>query len=488
MFQVFGHSKFQFGASLETYLNGLHPLRCLVLIYLLRPRAERREACRVSSTEADVQLITRFLAEDILLQAIMARSSQDGEIEADDAWSSMPNRQADRVRCFSCHATVEDWNKEDAPLKRHQQASPSCKFLSCAHGLRASKLIPSPAYDEEAEAMEFQLRTGEVVDQTIYPKVPDMKREEDRLNTFSDWPADTPVKPEDLAAAGMYYLRKDDNVKCFCCGEQLAGWERGDEAWGEHAKHYPNCFFILGHDVGNVPLTTPRPRVNGQRASLETFEGRLESFRGRQHPIDPDRLARAGFYSTGKQDHVLCFRCGGGLKEWRPDEDPWEEHARNYPGCSFLLAEKGVEYVNSMQLRYPKGDHSRSSQNGFSSHEEAPKKVLQSEIAQKAVDMGFEPIKVECTILQKLRENTEGYASVEALIQDLISPQKVEDPMTKLEKLQREKLCKVCMDSDINIVFIPCGHLVACQKCSEPLNKCPVCCTAITQKIKTYNA
>uniref|UniRef100_A0A8C2JS08 E3 ubiquitin-protein ligase XIAP n=1 Tax=Cyprinus carpio TaxID=7962 RepID=A0A8C2JS08_CYPCA len=410
MFQVFGHSKFQFGASLETYLNGLHPLRCLVLIYLLRPRAERREACRVSSTEADVQLITRFLAEGFYFTG-----------------------QADRVRCFSCHATVEDWNKGDAPLKRHQQASPSCKFLSCAHGLRASKLIPSPAYDEEAEAMEFQLRTGEVVDQTIYPKVPDMKREEDRLNTFSDWPADTPVKPEDLAAAGMYYLGTDDNVKCFCCGEQLAGWERGDEAWGEHAKHYPNCFFILGHDVGNVPLTTPRPRVNGQRASLETFEGRLESFRGRQHPIDPDRLARAGFYSTGKQDHVLCFRCGGGLKEWRPDEDPWEEHARNYPGCSFLLAEKGVEYVNSMQLRYPKGDHSRSSQNGFSSHEE-------------------------------------------------------EDPMTKLEKLQREKLCKVCMDSDINIVFIPCGHLVACQKCSEPLNKCPVCCTAITQKIKTYNA
>ncbi len=68
----------------------------------------------------------------------MARSSQDGEIEADDAWSSMPNRvssfqhfprseefsaarlaragfyftgQADKVRCFSCHATVEDWTE-----------------------------------------------------------------------------------------------------------------------------------------------------------------------------------------------------------------------------------------------------------------------------------------------------------------------------------------------------------------------------------------
>ncbi|XP_016366604.1 E3 ubiquitin-protein ligase XIAP-like, partial [Sinocyclocheilus rhinocerous] len=201
-------------------------------------------------------------------------------------------------------------------------------------------------------------------------------------------------------------LGPNDIVRCFCCGQQLAGWEPGDEAWGEHAKHYSNCFFILGHDVGNVPLTTPRPRVNGQRAFLETFEGRLESFRGRQHPIDPERLARAGFYSSGEQDHVLCFRCGGGLKGWRPDEDPWEQHARHYPGNVTF-----VSYIFS-----------------------------------------------------------------------------TEDPMTKLEKLQREKLCKVCMDSDINIVFIPCGHLVTCQKCSEPLNKCPICCAAIMQKIKIYNA
>lgn len=454
----------------------------------------------------------------------MAHASQDGDYETDDAvvWSSMNDRltsfqhfprteevsaerlaragfyftgEADKVCCFSCHAMVEDWNRGDTPLKRHQQASPNCKFLSCAHGLRTSNLVHSPAYDEVAEAREFLLRTGGVVDQTIYPIVPHMKSEEARLNTFSDWPAEAPVQPDDLAGAGMFYCGTGDNVQCFCCGGLLAGWEQGDDAWGEHAKHYPNCFFILGHDAGNVPLTTPRPRVNGRIASVETFEGRLDSFRGRQHPIDPERLARAGFYSTGEQDRVICFRCGGGLKNWMSDEEPWEVHAKHYPGCSFLLAEKGEEYVNNIQLRHPKGDHSRSSQNGFSSSEQAAQKVLQSEMAQKAVDMGFDPIKVESTILQKLRQNSEGYTSVEALIQDIGAqesasdvPKKVDDPMMKLEKLQREKLCKVCMDSDISMVFIPCGHLVTCDKCSVSLNKCPICCATITQKIKTYNA
>ncbi|KAK7138171.1 hypothetical protein R3I94_013715 [Phoxinus phoxinus] len=454
----------------------------------------------------------------------MAHSSQDGNYEADGevGWSAIGDRlnsfqhfpcseeisaerlaragfyftgEADKVRCFSCHATVEDWNRGDTPLKRHQQASPGCKFLSCAHGLRTSSLVLSSAYDEVAESREFLLRTGGVEDQTIYPTAPHMKSEEARLNTFRDWPANAPVQPDDLAAAGMYYCGTDDNVQCFSCGGFLAGWEQDDTAWDEHAKHFPNCFFILGHDAGNVPLTTPRPRLNGRIASVETFEGRLDSFRDRQHPIDPERLARAGFYSTGEQDRVFCFRCGGGLKDWTPEEDPWEEHAKHYPGCSFLLAEKGGQYVNHIQLRYPNGVHSRSSQNGFSSHEQAAQKVRQSEIAQKAVDMGLDPIKVETTILQKLRQNHEGYASVEALIQDIRAQEsasdvseRVEDPIMKLEKLQREKLCKVCMDSDISTVFIPCGHLVTCQKCSESLDKCPICCATITQKIKTYNA
>uniref|UniRef100_A0A671MVW2 RING-type E3 ubiquitin transferase n=1 Tax=Sinocyclocheilus anshuiensis TaxID=1608454 RepID=A0A671MVW2_9TELE len=272
----------------------------------------------------------------------MAHSSQDGEIVPDDGWSSMHNRvnsfqhfprseefpaerlaragfyftgQAVRVHCFSCHATVEDWNRGDTPLNRHQQASPDCTFLNCAHSLKTSDFIQSPVYNKEAEAREFQLRTGEVVDQTIYPKVPHMKSEEARLNTFSDWPADAPVQPEDLAAAGMYYLRTDDMVRSFCCGHQLAGWEPGDDAWGEHAKIYPNCFFILGHGVGNVPLPTHRPRVNGQRASVETFEGRLDSFRGRQLPIDPERLARAGFHSTVEMEEVFGSRRGGNINK-----------------------------------------------------------------------------------------------------------------------------------------------------------------------------
>ncbi|XP_035617958.1 E3 ubiquitin-protein ligase XIAP-like isoform X2 [Oncorhynchus keta] len=289
--------------------------------------------------------------------------------------------QADKVRCFSCHKTVENWRGGDAPVERHAEVSPSCKFLSCTHrsrvnSLQGAMLTNETSYNEDAEDMEFRLRTGEVVDDTTYPMAPHMASEDSRFNTFGPWPSTSPVRPRELAQAGLFYLGEGDQVQCFCCGRMLKGWEAGDTAWGEHSKHYPYCFFILGHDVGNLPsqrgreVEETRPCL-GPRVPMQSFEERLGSFAGIQHhPIDHERLARAGFYNTGAPDHVGCFRCGGGLKGWQQDEDPWEEHAKHYPGCSFLLAEKGQEFVSSVQLQGPGRNNAASSHlNGCSSRE-----------------------------------------------------------------------------------------------------------------------
>ncbi|XP_041845963.1 E3 ubiquitin-protein ligase XIAP isoform X2 [Melanotaenia boesemani] len=410
---------------------------------------------------------------------------------------------ADRVCCFSCQKTVENWCREDTPVERHKEASPACKFLSCIHRNDFNLTPDTPLtngsiYNEHAEDMQYRLRTGSVVDETSYPMFPHMRSEEARLRTFSSWPSTAPVRPQDLAQAGLYYLGEKDRVQCFCCGGMLNDWETGDTAWEEHSKHYSTCFFILGHDVGNMPLQGVEEESGSNqhanaRVNMENFNERLDSFAGIQHPVDHERLARAGFYSTGTRDMVLCFSCGGGLKGWQPEEDPWEEHAKHYPGCSFLLAEKGPEFVNSIQLQGPRRNGATSShENGLSSNTN----VLQSDMAQKAIGIGIDPSTVEKTILKKIRTGS-SYSSVEELVEDCLETQEShddrtqeqdEDPLEKLLKLQREKQCKICMDRDISIVFIPCGHLVSCKQCSDSLVKCPICCQAIKQKIRTYIA
>ncbi|XP_068442335.1 E3 ubiquitin-protein ligase XIAP [Clinocottus analis] len=410
---------------------------------------------------------------------------------------------ADRVRCFSCQKTVENWCRGDTPVERHKEVSPSCIFLSCAHRTNfnlscENRMTNGSTYNEEVEDMEFRLRTGEVVDESTYPMAPHMRSEEARLQTFSSWPSTAPVRPRDLAQAGLYYLGNDDQVQCFCCGGMLAHWAAGDTAWAEHTNHFPYCFFILGHDVGNVPFhggtgeeeneSSSKQHAN-VRVSMGSLEERLGSFASVLHPVDHERLARAGFYSAGTGgDKVLCFRCGGGLKGWQAEEDPWEEHAKHYPGCSFLLAEKGQEFVNTIQLQDPRQNRAASSHlNGFSGH---GNEVLQSAMAQKAIGMGLEPSVVEKTILDKISATGSGYSTVEELVEDCLSNSQEQDvdPLEKLRELQREKQCKICMDRDISIVFIPCRHLATCKKCSDSLVKCPICCLAITQKIQTFIA
>ncbi|CAB1324932.1 unnamed protein product, partial [Coregonus sp. 'balchen'] len=433
----------------------------------------------------------------------MSGPRRDGDLESDHAvdWSMMDMRldsfrgsplaqqvsaerlaragfyftgQADKVRCFSCHKTVENWCGGDTPVERHAEVSPTCKFLSCTHrsrvnSLQGAMLTNEPPYNEDAEDMEFRLRTGEVVDDTTYPMAPHMASEDSRFNTFGPWPSTSPVRPRELAQAGLFYLGESDRVQCFCCGGMLGGWAPGDTPWGEHSKHFPYCFFILGHDVGNLPSQGGREGEVGETKScpgsqgpMQSFEERLGSFAGIQHPIDHERLARAGFYNTGATDRVVCFCCGGGLKGWQQNEDPWEEHAKHYPGCSFLLAEKGQEFVSSVQLQGPGWNNSASSHlNGCSSHEtdedplEKLRKLQREKQCKVCMDRDICIVFIPCGHLVVCKECSEA--------------------LDKLRKLQREKQCKVCMDRDICIVFIPCGHLVVCKECSEALDKCPIC-------------
>lgn len=56
----------------------------------------------------------------------------------------------------------------------------------------------------------------------------------------------------------------------------------------------------------------------------------------------------------------------------------------------------------------------------------------------------------------------------------------------QLRRLQEERTCKVCMDREVSIVFIPCGHLVVCQECAPSLRKCPICRGTIKGTVRTF--
>ena len=44
-------------------------------------------------------------------------------------------------------------------------------------------------------------------------------------------------------------------------------------------------------------------------------------------------------YSSGNEDAVACFYCGGVLRNWEPQDDPWSEHRHWFPFCDFLKSQ-----------------------------------------------------------------------------------------------------------------------------------------------------
>ena len=54
--------------------------------------------------------------------------------------------------------------------------------------------------------------------------------------------------------------------------------------------------------------------------------------------------------------------------------------------------------------------------------------------------------------------------------------------------IQEKKCCKICMEEDISIVFLPCGHLCCCSNCANhpSVKKCPTCRGEIKNKFKVF--
>lgn len=114
-----------------------------------------------------------------------------------------------------------------------------------------------------------------------------MKNGRERLKTFSEgrWPVAANQSPLELAEAGFFYLHDQDRVQCAFCKGVIKNWVRTDVPIREHAKHFKRCPFIMGYDVGNVPITDDP--VRGARPQLPCLDvcGNYNYTTGRLDPM-----------------------------------------------------------------------------------------------------------------------------------------------------------------------------------------------------------
>ena len=45
----------------------------------------------------------------------------------------------------------------------------------------------------------------------------------------------------------------------------------------------------------------------------------------------------------------------------------------------------------------------------------------------------------------------------------------------EMERMKERHTCKICMDAQVKVVFLPCTHMATCSGCAVALSQCPMC-------------
>ncbi|XP_052242206.1 baculoviral IAP repeat-containing protein 7-B-like isoform X1 [Dreissena polymorpha] len=95
-----------------------------------------------------------------------------------------------------------------------------------------------------------------------------------------------------------------------------------------------NATAVSEETASHLGIHTRRP-LNAHQAILHN---RMTSFTNSPPNIRAraEDMAEAGLYYTGIADCVECFYCGGVLRSWESVDDPWSEHYRWFPNCTFV--------------------------------------------------------------------------------------------------------------------------------------------------------
>ncbi|KAL3881541.1 hypothetical protein ACJMK2_027973 [Sinanodonta woodiana] len=293
-----------------------------------------------------------------------------------------------------------------------------------------------------------------------------LKYERNRLLTFENWPPTAEVDPVVLAKSGFRYTRNGDRVQCVFCKVILRDWEQGDVVHIEHRKISPLCPFLNGFNVGNVPIPQEqrvapriRPVIRGghlpanvveSMSDLETLGVNTVRPKYPQYAIEslrvasftnwpphkqqtPDQLAKAGFFYAGISDHVKCFYCDGGLRNFDAKDDPWVEHAKYYPTCRYLLQSKGQSFINATRIREREptlGDVlAQEEQRQIAANEVEEREVrarLDRTFVKTVLEMGFHRNLIKRVIRKRLEVGGD-FSSAVALLEAAFAEQEQEE-------------------------------------------------------------
>ncbi|KAJ2951085.1 hypothetical protein O0L34_g5466 [Tuta absoluta] len=351
-----------------------------------------------------------------------------------------------------------------------------------------------------------------------------------RLSTFERWPADRTQTPRGLAEAGFFYTGTDDQVRCFYCDGGLGRWEAGDAPWAEHARWFPHCGYVLlvkGQqfvDSCRVRVPTesraaPR-RPNNSTVTFPVTESQVSDCMESEAAmaalgagLDAARVRRAiarRLRSTGMVFNSSEALIDAVLDE-QLNEEAWSVSPRSQRLARDILAETLRQFAPTTRVTPSSQDESSD---GRASPPDSPTQSNPEPMYMRTIreQRRTSPRRPRTSSDSRTDQNTsrneqnssrndqnssrnDENAPDSSTSESRTDCDGQEAPVKKKLTLEEEnrqlkeaRLCKVCMDSEVSVVFLPCGHLVSCGGCGAALAQCPLCRAPVRALVRAYLA
>ncbi|XP_069506886.1 baculoviral IAP repeat-containing protein 7 [Ambystoma mexicanum] len=360
----------------------------------------------------------------------------------------------DRVQCFSCGGSFRGWVGGLSPMAVHRRLFPECPFVS------SKEVGNSCPHSDSMEGLQQNETEDAQLNNAAHPG---MKLMWSRLTSFHCWP-NSKVQPEKLSEAGFFYTGRKDCPKCFYCNGECFNCEKGDDPWLEHARFFPRCEFLkqsMGPDYicavqqqFSTDLEDQMDLLHTERLTRPRQGGR--STRTALHPPLNVQLPRSRSPTP---------KAASSITVPTPSASP--------SGCliSFLQSSLVHSFIQDLVKELSNSDVLQETSSSM---------VQTIDLTIEEGAAGGKVVNTAPPLTWK-EESEAGAAMPSASVA-------LESTEEQLRRLQEERVCKICMDQPVCMVFIPCGHLAVCTECVPMLTHCPICRAIIQEAVRTFTA
>lgn len=456
-------------------------------------------------------------------------------------------QHSDEVTCYVCRLKLKTWDPENSPLTRHKEESPFCEFVRNTLQFKSgdfeetaeqqeqqnniartdtspqyghqysgkgsnvgmpilgpkSLLLPSQSHSRLPVPVRIEVRplfphsqqdgftssTAAMEEKTLQYYQDKNMRVASFYKIDAPWPMNAPITAQEMSEAGLFFTGVKDKVQCAFCRGKLYNWTKGDTAFGEHKRHFPKCPYVMlklrekeendkmktvdegpGKDsniskssptssnVANLVATpfdvmqiTPVKAVMAMGYSHEVVSSALTRLLHKLNMVDLTAVNVSAIKTESLLDAV--FEVEETRYQTASDKTVLNENLQH------CVLEPVNPATSPAKLQHPRLSPEKKRSNKVSPSSNPEHSLLSSSVPAKST------------------KNTKGQ-------KDNLYEKLEEENAT----LKHQITCRVCLDESVDMLFLPCRHLVCCSSCGNNCKKCPLCRQTIIAAVKTFLA